>query len=121
MEPHVLLKLEAAYGASTARILRNYERKASQKAAKTKQNYPSWAMQAAELSSDRQSQKKHNRAVHLARAFLKGTPYRVVEISTREGNSPKAEDIFDRLYVSGATANLGFVKTWLNSDSKGEN
>lgn len=115
MEPHVILKLEAVYGEKSARILRNYQRKAAQKAAKTKQNYPSWAMQAAELASNRAYQKRHNRAVHLARSFLKGTPYKVVEQSVRKGNEPKVDEVFDKLYMSGATATRTFVKSWLNS------
>lgn len=114
MEPHVVLKLQAAYGEQASRILRNYEKKCKKKAKNTTQNYPLHAIRRENAYQERMSLRKYNRATHLARAFLKGTPYKTVEQSVRDNNQPDPVEVFDKLYMAGSDAGLGFVKEWLD-------
>lgn len=57
---------------------------------------------------------KHNsRHLHLARAFIKGTPYKVVEQDVREGNAPDLRSIISVLDMFDEFFYEEHVREWL--------
>lgn len=69
----------------------------------------------AYMSGCRDTLKKTARNVHLARMFLKSTPYCQVESSVKESNEPNPEKISTVLSLYGEYVSTDQIKEWIEA------
>ena len=111
-----MMKLDAASLAHDARLLRKWELKAKNRALKARakgKNYPHYEEQQSMYQSERMPLKRDARLLHLARAYVKGQDYHVVEQSTKAGNEVDPEFLVWELCSWGYTPDFSEVKEWL--------
>lgn len=112
------MKIEYLTNAAEQRIHRQQEVRFRNKERKNRsrnRNYPYFDMARLEHYDQRMALRQEQRALHLARAWLKGTEYHRVEQTVREGNEPKLEDIIDTLNFFGHTPHPMYVEQWLKA------
>lgn len=104
MNTYQQMKLLTIITASEIRTLRGWEKKyakASRKALNKGKNNSFFNELREEVYAERMAVRKDARAVHLAKSFLSNKDYKQVEQSTREGNSPDIEKVYDVLCFFG--------------------
>ena len=118
MEIYELMKLEATTLTHEARVLRKWELKAKNKAMKARakgKNFSRWDETQARCMSERMCLKHDARLLHVARAYLKGHPYKVVEQGVREGNELNIEHLSWELASWGYDRNQEELKEWMEA------
>lgn len=118
-----LMKIAYEVNSSTVRIVSKELRKAQQNLSRTPfgDNYGKHfdsLYSVRELARLREGTRRDARHLHLARAFLKGTPYRMVEETTREGNKPDAETIREILADYDMFYYEEYLSFWLEEEKE---
>lgn len=112
------MKLTAIAATEQARLLRRWERKAqaaSLKAQESQKKYDKHDSFAARCQSQRAVVRKESRLLHLARAFVKGQPYKEVEASVREGNEMDPISLLMVLKIWGVWGEPEVLQRWLEA------
>lgn len=112
------MKMEYQVNAHEATLLRKDEVKLTKRARKcrTLGSNGLFRVEAERIDAynERMLLRKEQRYLHLARALLKGTPYKVVETTTREGNEPNLNELTDTIeYWTGIRGLFGTVEGWI--------
>jgi hypothetical protein len=113
------MKLEAVLLAQEARYHRNQERKFARKERRRKangKNFSFFDMARQEHYAERMVVRKEARYIQLARAWLKGTDYRVVEETTREGNEPDVACLALVLHEYGFNPPATYINQWIEGE-----